>query len=242
MGVTGLWNLIEDSGTKVNIETLRGKVLAIGKCLTCLYSVYSYFVTFLDLSIWINQSIKGFRDKNGKAVENAHILGLYHRICKLLFYNIRPIFVFDGECPTLKSRTLAKRHEKTRKALAKSKNMSLNVLEKYVNSQLGNDDNSSALLAAAKSKLRLSGQNLLSELFLPPRSDNRQVDIYQEFVELNKQISNRIDDSDSEEGESNADDTTKNNADNQAEVDVSYHVPSNQHIRDIDINSEHFKK
>ncbi|KAH9408594.1 single-stranded DNA binding [Tyrophagus putrescentiae] len=223
MGVTGLWNLIEDSGTKVNIETLRGKVLAI------------------DLSIWINQSIKGFRDKNGKAVENAHILGLYHRICKLLFYNIRPIFVFDGECPTLKSRTLAKRHEKTRKALAKSKNMSLNVLEKYVNSQLGNDDNSSALLAAAKSKLRLSGQNLLSELFLPPRSDNRQVDIYQEFVELNKQISNRIDDSDSEEGESNADDTTKNNADNQAEVDVSYHVPSNQHIRDIDINSEHFK-
>lgn len=192
------------------------------------------------MSIWINQSIKGFRDKNGKAVENAHILGLFHRICKLLFYNIKPIFVFDGECPTLKSRTLAKRHEKTRKALAKSKNLSLNVLEKYVNSQLGNNDNSSALLAAAKSKLRLSGQNLLSELFLPPRSETRQVDIYQEFVELNKQISNRVDDSDSEESESTKD--TANNDNNQPEGDVSYHIPNSQNIRDIDINSEHFKR
>lgn len=192
------------------------------------------------MSIWINQSIKGFRDKNGKAVENAHILGLFHRICKLLYYNIKPIFVFDGECPTLKSRTLSKRHEKTRKALAKSKNMSLNVLEKYVNSQLGNDDNSSALLAAAKSKLRLSGQNLLSELFLPPRSETRQVDIYQEFVELNKQISNRIDESDSEENEST--NNTANIDSNQSEGDGSFHIPNCQNIRDIDINSEHFKR
>lgn len=31
MGVLGLWNLIEDSATSVNIETLRGKTLAIGE-------------------------------------------------------------------------------------------------------------------------------------------------------------------------------------------------------------------
>lgn len=118
--------------------------------------------------------------------------------------------------------------------------MSLNVLEKYVNSQLGNNDNSSALLAAAKSKLRLSGQNLLSELFLPPRSETRQVDIYQEFVELNKQISNRVDDSDSEESDSTND--TANIDLNKSDGDVSYHIPNCQNIRDIDINSEHFKR
>lgn len=195
----------------------------------------------VDLSIWINQSIKGFRDKDGRAVENAHTLGLFHRICKLLFYNIKPIFVFDGDCPTLKSRTLAKRNERKRKALAKSKNISLGVLEKYVNSQLvGNDDNSSALLAAAKTKLRLSDNGLLSEIFLPPKSQSRQVDIYQEFIELNQQISNRVNDSDSDE-EAEKDMVTESSR--QVELGgASYHIPQSQNIRDIDINSEDFKR
>ena len=31
MGVIGLWNLIDICGTKVNVDTLNGKVLSIGK-------------------------------------------------------------------------------------------------------------------------------------------------------------------------------------------------------------------
>lgn len=31
MGVTGLWKLIETSGKPVPLETLEGKVLAVGK-------------------------------------------------------------------------------------------------------------------------------------------------------------------------------------------------------------------
>lgn len=31
MGVTGLWGLIEDAGTRVDVQTLNQKVLAIGK-------------------------------------------------------------------------------------------------------------------------------------------------------------------------------------------------------------------
>lgn len=30
MGVTGLWNLIQDAGTRVHVERLSNKVLAIG--------------------------------------------------------------------------------------------------------------------------------------------------------------------------------------------------------------------
>merc|ERR1719319_898552 len=37
---------------------------------------------------------------------NAHLLGLYHRICKLLFYKIKPVFVFDGPAPQLKRETI----------------------------------------------------------------------------------------------------------------------------------------
>ena len=59
--------------------------------------LFSFCFFFADVSIWLNQAVKGFRDKSGNAVPNAHILGLFHRICKLLFYRIRPIFVFDGQ-------------------------------------------------------------------------------------------------------------------------------------------------
>ena len=70
MGVTGLWGLIEPAGKAVPLESLENKILAV------------------DVSIWLNQSVKGYRDKSGNAVANAHLLGLFHRISKLLFYKV----------------------------------------------------------------------------------------------------------------------------------------------------------
>jgi len=46
------------------------------------------------------------RDKEGNRLKNAHLLGFFRRICKLLFYNIKPVFVFDGGSPELKRLTL----------------------------------------------------------------------------------------------------------------------------------------
>ena len=54
-----------------------------------------------DVSIWLNQAVKGSRGE-----ENAHLTVLFHRICKLLHYHIRPVFVFDGVMPALKQQTL----------------------------------------------------------------------------------------------------------------------------------------
>ena len=59
-----------------------------------------------DISIWLNQALKGVRDNHGNVIENAHLLTLFHRLCKLLFFRIRPIFVFDGDAPLLKKQTL----------------------------------------------------------------------------------------------------------------------------------------
>ncbi|EXX60948.1 Rad2p [Rhizophagus irregularis DAOM 197198w] len=52
------------------------------------------------------------RDKEGNRLQNAHLLGFFRRICKLLFYNIKPVFVFDGGSPELKRLTLNERRKR----------------------------------------------------------------------------------------------------------------------------------
>ncbi|KAK6333114.1 DNA repair protein rad2 [Orbilia javanica] len=95
MGVTGLWTVVQPVARPVKLETLAQKRLAI------------------DASIWIYQFLKAVRDKDGNALRNAHVVGFFRRIVKLLFHGIRPVFVFDGGAPLLKRQTIANR--KTRR-------------------------------------------------------------------------------------------------------------------------------
>eukprot|EP00092_Neocalanus_flemingeri_P018656 GFUD01020202.1.p1 GENE.GFUD01020202.1~~GFUD01020202.1.p1 ORF type:complete len:1186 (-),score=434.58 GFUD01020202.1:127-3684(-) len=117
MGVLGLWTLLEPAGKPVPVESLSHKVLAV------------------DISIWLNQAVRGFRDRQGNAVPHAHLLGLYHRICKLLFYRIKPVFVFDGAPPQLKRDTLARRRMKRSKESRAAKLASQKILGNYLQRQ-----------------------------------------------------------------------------------------------------------
>lgn len=91
MGVTGLWTVVQPCARPIKIETLNKKRLAI------------------DASIWIYQFLKAVRDKEGNALRNSHVVGFFRRICKLLFFGIKPIFVFDGGAPLLKRETIGGR-------------------------------------------------------------------------------------------------------------------------------------
>ena len=134
MGVLGLWTLLEPAGKPVPLESLSHKVLAV------------------DISISLNQAVRGFRDRQGNAVPHAHLLGLYHRICKLLFYRweciilkhyhhrychfrIKPVFVFDGAPPQLKKDTLARRRMRRSKDSKGAKVASQKILGKYLQRQ-----------------------------------------------------------------------------------------------------------
>ncbi|KLO08780.1 PIN domain-like protein, partial [Schizopora paradoxa] len=66
----------------------------------------------IDSSIWIYQFQATMRDKDGRVLVNAHLVGFLRRICKLLFYGIRPVFVFDGGAPALKRMTISERKKK----------------------------------------------------------------------------------------------------------------------------------
>ncbi|KAK5708894.1 DNA repair protein rad2, partial [Elasticomyces elasticus] len=91
MGVTGLWQILQPSARPIKIETLNRKRLAV------------------DASIWIYQFLKAVRDKEGNALRNSHVIGFFRRICKLLFFGIKPVFVFDGGAPALKRQTISAR-------------------------------------------------------------------------------------------------------------------------------------
>ena len=60
----------------------------------------------LDISIWLHQVVKGYQDNKGGQLANAHLLGLFNRICKLLYFRIKPVFIFDGGVPNLKRETI----------------------------------------------------------------------------------------------------------------------------------------
>ncbi|VCW68459.1 unnamed protein product [Gulo gulo] len=126
MGVHGLWKLLECSGRQVSPETLEGKILAV------------------DISIWLNQALRGVRDRHGNSIENAHLLTLFHRLCKLLFFRIRPIFVFDGDAPLLKKQTLAKRRHRKDLAATDSRKTTEKLLKTFLKRQ--------AIKTALKSK------------------------------------------------------------------------------------------
>lgn len=62
----------------------------------------------IDSSIWLYQFQATMRDKEGRGLHNAHVLGFLRRICKLLFYGIKPVFIFDGGAPALKRSTIVR--------------------------------------------------------------------------------------------------------------------------------------
>ncbi|KAI9171765.1 DNA repair protein rad13 [Paramyrothecium foliicola] len=91
MGVNGLWTVIQPCARPTNLATLNRKRLAV------------------DASIWIYQFLKAVRDKEGNALRNSHVVGFFRRICKLLWFGIQPVFVFDGGAPALKRATIQAR-------------------------------------------------------------------------------------------------------------------------------------
>ncbi|PBL03569.1 PIN domain-like protein [Armillaria gallica] len=110
MGVKSLWNLLTPVGRPVMLETMEGKTMAI------------------DSSIWIYQFQATMRAKDGRALTNAHVLGFLRRICKLLFYGMKPVFVFDGGAPALKKTTLTERRKKKSGAAASHAKLAEKIL------------------------------------------------------------------------------------------------------------------
>ncbi|VDL91137.1 unnamed protein product [Schistocephalus solidus] len=71
------------------------------------------------MNIWLHQALKS-RGAEGTRNPNFYLSILFRRICKLLFFGIKPVFVFDGAVPDLKKATLAVRRTSRQNLQAKS--------------------------------------------------------------------------------------------------------------------------
>nr|XP_036212616.1 DNA repair protein complementing XP-G cells homolog [Bactrocera oleae] len=209
MGVTGLWKLVEPCGSPVPVETLDGKILAI------------------DISIWLHQVIKGFQDSKGSLLPHAHLLGLFHRLCKLLYYRIRPVFVFDGLVPQLKRDTIARRHHQRVKINNEANRIQALLLEslakeKVVQQALGVN---AQLLMKSPNKRKIShNENEKDDIFkLPDLHAEKESKKDQEYTDSSLSYYSEV-----SEAESSIDDSNP-------------WREYNANIQAIDVRSEHFK-
>ncbi|XP_058802865.1 flap endonuclease GEN [Phymastichus coffea] len=90
MGVKDLWNILSPVSERKPLFELQGKAIAI------------------DLSCWVVDS-QNITDNATQP--KMYLRNLFFRTSYLLLHDIFPIFVLEGEAPTLKHRTIAKRNE-----------------------------------------------------------------------------------------------------------------------------------
>lgn len=114
MGILGLSKLICDkapSSVKENeLKSYFGRKVAIDASM----AIYQFLIA-------IRQDGQQLTNDEGEVT--SHVAGLFYRTIRLMENGIKPVFVFDGKPPTLKSGELAKRTERraeAEKALAKA--------------------------------------------------------------------------------------------------------------------------
>lgn len=79
----------------------------------------------IDASMSLYQFVIAVRQADGQQLMNedgeitSHLMGMFYRTLRIVDNGIKPVYVFDGKPPTLKSGELAKRKERREEALKK---------------------------------------------------------------------------------------------------------------------------
>ncbi|KAL6931092.1 related to DNA repair protein RAD2 [Hanseniaspora guilliermondii] len=122
MGVHKLWTLLEPSSKPVKLDSLNDQVLAVDA------SIWLYqFITALKHQKTKNNNGEFSLEENNVFV-NAHLIGFFRRICKLLHYGIKPVFIFDGEVCELKKNTIMERKKRKEGNRESSKDVARRIL------------------------------------------------------------------------------------------------------------------
>jgi len=112
MGIKGLAKLLSDEAPdcirEVDFKSLHGRKVAIDASM----AIYQFLIAVR--SGGPNQQAVMLTNSDGETT--SHIQGLFNRTNRFLTEGMKPVFVFDGKAPSMKSGELAKRREKRKKA------------------------------------------------------------------------------------------------------------------------------
>ncbi|VEV54774.1 DNA repair protein RAD2, putative [Plasmodium vinckei vinckei] len=146
MGVKGLWSIVAPIGVRVNPEIFTGKRIAIDVSIWLYELIYGNNLkssrnnNFDELGGVFNDLWLDFSEQNSDIrlnnLKKGHLYFFFLRICKLLYYNIRPIFIFDGTPPELKKRTIFQRNLKRKNNEEKVKKTAEKLIYNYYHKSL----------------------------------------------------------------------------------------------------------
>ncbi|KAJ3224783.1 DNA repair protein rad2 [Clydaea vesicula] len=111
----------------------------------------------IDSSIWLHHFLK--------ATPNLR------RICKLLFYNIKPVFVFDGQTPLIKKKTTAERRKRKHNSERNLEKAAESLLEARIKKFLLEKDSSDTLNATDNEDMTISTSiDAVENMFVNPNN------------------------------------------------------------------------
>ncbi|KAI0560688.1 XPG/Rad2 endonuclease [Gracilaria domingensis] len=112
MGIKGLSKLIGDNAPRAvnpqTVDSLFGRKIAIDASM-CIY----------QLLVAVRMGADNLTNDNGQVT--SHLNGLFYRTIRLLELGVKPVFVFDGKPPSMKSGELTKRAEAKKAAVEAAK-------------------------------------------------------------------------------------------------------------------------
>eukprot|EP01017_Pseudomicrothorax_dubius_P028447 TRINITY_DN337_c0_g1_i1.p1 TRINITY_DN337_c0_g1~~TRINITY_DN337_c0_g1_i1.p1 ORF type:complete len:387 (+),score=80.23 TRINITY_DN337_c0_g1_i1:268-1428(+) len=114
MGIYKLMSLLQEKAPgairKVKIDFYSGRTVACDAST----AIYQFLVATQG---YTNNALTELTDKDGN--RTGHLLGLFNRTIQFLENGIKPVWVFDGRPPTLKSGELARRKKVKEEAMEK---------------------------------------------------------------------------------------------------------------------------
>lgn len=75
----------------------------VGEPTSAPLSFLHFYLSSSDMNIWLHQAVKS---RAGNSGPQTYLAILFRRLCKLIYFGIRPVFVFDGDVPALKRSTM----------------------------------------------------------------------------------------------------------------------------------------
>jgi len=116
MGIQGLTKLIADNAptaiTQDDIKNYFGRLIAIDASM----SLYQFMVAVRT------DDLGQFSLTNDFGETTSHLQGMFYRTIRMLNNGLKPVFVFDGKPPELKSGELARRKKNKEKAVEELEN------------------------------------------------------------------------------------------------------------------------